>query len=269
MKTLTTLLTAFFLNTALATAQSQPTEVMLIGVFHFHNPGLDVAQFKVDDMLSDKRQREIEEVRQLLVNYRPDAIFTEVGLPRRQWLDSTYQAFRKDQKTIKTKRDELYQLVMPVAQRLNHPMVYATDGDADFPYDSLMKSIKEAGQIALEQKMMKEIEQVQNDLNQRLAKDSIKSILLWMNTPKQYRLDMGWYVNMATRAGKLGNEIGAVLAGNWYTRNLKIYGNILKQLKGDEKRIVIIYGASHCALLDHYFSLNDQFKVVPLQTVLK
>ena len=70
-------------------AQNNPakTEVLLVGVFHFNNPGLDVAKFKVDDMLGEKRQREILEIRKALVEFGPDAIFTEVNLDAAKWLD--------------------------------------------------------------------------------------------------------------------------------------------------------------------------------------
>ncbi|NIJ51008.1 DUF5694 domain-containing protein [Dyadobacter arcticus] len=252
-------------------AQSNPakTEVLLVGVFHFNNPGLDVAKFKIDDMLSQKRQQEIQEIRNNLVAFKPDAIYTEINLDNTQWLDSTYAAFQKDQSPLKTKKNELYQLSLAVGHQLKLPKIYASDANADFPFDSMMNSIREAGQTQLEKEMVELMHTIEQEMNNRLATQSVKNILLWMNNPEMRRKDLGWYINSPTLAGKLNNDIGATLSGNWLMRNLKIYSNILKQLKGDEKRIVIIYGASHCAPLDYYFSMNDRFKLVPLDTVLR
>jgi hypothetical protein len=41
-------------------------KILLLGAFHFDNPGLDVAKFKNADILSPIRQQEVEEVAGLL-----------------------------------------------------------------------------------------------------------------------------------------------------------------------------------------------------------
>jgi hypothetical protein len=252
-------------------AQNNPakTEVLLVGVFHFNNPGLDVAKFKIDDMLSEKRQEEISEVRNALVKFAPDAIFTEVNLEGTKWLDSTYAAFRKDQSLLKTEKNELYQVACAVGHQLDLPRLYASDVHADFPFDSMMAAIKAAGQTQLEKEVGGMIQTMEQEMNSRLSTQTVKEVLLWLNSPEMRRKDLGWYINTPTLAGSLHNDIGATLTGNWLTRNLKIYSNIRKQLKGYEKRIVIIYGASHCAPIEYYFSMNDRFKLVPLNSVLK
>jgi hypothetical protein len=257
------------LNETFAQNNAGKTEVLLVGVFHFNNPGLDVAKFEIDDMLSKKRQQEILGIRNALVDFAPDAIFTEVNLDGAKWLDSTYAAFRKDQSPLKTEKNELYQVAFAVGHQLNLPRLYASDAHADFPFDSMMTAIKAAGQTQLEKEVGDMIQTMEQEMNSRLSRQSVKDILLWLNGPEMRRKDLGWYLNTPTMAGSLHTDIGATLTGSWLTRNLKIYGNIMKQLKGNEKRIVIIYGASHCAPIEYYFSMNDRFKLVPLNSVLK
>lgn len=259
-----TLLSQTFAQNSLA-----KTEVLLVGVFHFNNPGLDVAKFKIDDMLGKKRQQEILEVRNALVEFGPDAIFTEVNLDGTKWLDSSYSAFRKDQSLLKTEKNELYQLAFAVGHQLSLPRLYASDAYADFPFDSMMTAIKAAGQTQLGKEVGDMIQTMEQEMNNRIATQTVKDVLLWLNNPEMRRKDLGWYINAPTLAGTLHTDIGATLTGNWLTRNLKIYSNIIKQLKGSEKRIVIIYGASHCAPIEYYFSMNDRFKLVPLNSVLK
>ncbi|MDX2046674.1 MAG: hypothetical protein SFU87_07790, partial [Chitinophagaceae bacterium] len=43
-------------------AQTQKTEVLLLGTFHFDNPGLDVAKFENANILSPVRQKEVQAV---------------------------------------------------------------------------------------------------------------------------------------------------------------------------------------------------------------
>src|SRR5262245_61544242 len=66
----------FFLSSA--PAQNKPRiKVLLLGVFHFANPGLDVAKFKSADILSEQRQKEVARVTAALKKFSPDKIFIE------------------------------------------------------------------------------------------------------------------------------------------------------------------------------------------------
>ena len=48
----------------------KPT-IMILGSTHLDNPGLDVFNFKMDDVLAPKRQGEIEQIVQKLNSFRP------------------------------------------------------------------------------------------------------------------------------------------------------------------------------------------------------
>ena len=63
--------------------KEKEVKVLLLGSFHFDNPGLDVAKFKDANILSPKRQQEVEEVASLLKTFAPDKIFIE-ATPGRQ-----------------------------------------------------------------------------------------------------------------------------------------------------------------------------------------
>lgn len=53
----------------LAEADQPPSEVMILGVFHFHNPNADYAQFEGIDVLAPQRQREVEVVVEALEHF--------------------------------------------------------------------------------------------------------------------------------------------------------------------------------------------------------
>ena len=71
---------AFVAAPAMADEESaapESVEVMVLGVYHFANPGLDVVNFEVDDVLAPRRQREIQILVEALGEWRPTKIAVE------------------------------------------------------------------------------------------------------------------------------------------------------------------------------------------------
>src|SRR3546814_7208399 len=54
---------------------------------------------------------------------------------------------------------------------------------------------------------------------------------------------------------------GAVWVGNWYTRNLRIFGHLVRLAKPDD-RVLVLYGAGHGFLLDQDARQSGAFDVV-------
>ena len=58
-------------------SDSLKKEVLLIGTFHYHNPGADVAKTKSFDVMSEEAQRELEKISSDITTYNPSKIFVE------------------------------------------------------------------------------------------------------------------------------------------------------------------------------------------------
>jgi hypothetical protein len=58
-------------------ADGPPVQVMILGVFHFDNPGLDIANIQVENVLGDKRQAEIRQILDGLERFKPTKIAVE------------------------------------------------------------------------------------------------------------------------------------------------------------------------------------------------
>ena len=52
-------------------------EVLVLGTYHMANPGRDIVNMQVDDVLAPKRQAEIAEVMAVLQKFRPTKIAVE------------------------------------------------------------------------------------------------------------------------------------------------------------------------------------------------
>jgi len=163
-----------------AMAQEPKTKVLLMGCFHFDNPGLDVAKFENANILSEKRQKEVLEIVELLKQFKPDKIFVEVPVELQGRLDSNVSKYKSGQFTLRG--TETHQLGCRLAKELNSSL-YAVDyRDAQFPFDSLVRSATEAKQFNLLGYMKRSIDSIQNDFNESLKKNTIREILLNQNT---------------------------------------------------------------------------------------
>lgn len=268
-------LTLFFLlfligsHPALSQAQAQPKiQVVLLGMYHLHNPGLDVAKVKIDDVLAEKRQAEIRRVVDALKAYAPEQIFTEYSTNQQTSLDSLYRVYRAGGR--RDKRGELDQIVFRTAGELGLKpgQIFGVDDTGDFPYDSLMKVANGAGQQALLAEMTTTIATYTNWFDTYLRDHTVGEVILASNTPEQYRWHLGSYSDILSRAGGLDNSVGAYLTAEWYKRNIYTHSHILKRIAPGTRRILVIFGAGHAAVFNHLFGLSNQFEVVPLSHVL-
>lgn len=259
---------AVLLITLPAVAQNkQPVKVLLLGVFHFSNPGLDVAKFASADILSEQRQKEVLAVAEKLKQFSPDKIFIE-GVPEEQnKIDSLLEQYKKGKYTLSS--NEIDQLGIRLAKELNLSKVYPIDyRDADFPFDSLMKSAAEAGQTDIINFVQHLIDSIQTSFNDALQKSTITQMLLRENTPESIKLQNEFYFRLLP-VGKEGNHVGSYLVSEWWRRNMIIYENILKRLDGSEKSILVIFGSGHTALLNQMMKYNSNIELVNAADVLK
>ena len=247
-------------------AQQSKTRVLLLGCFHFDNPGLDVAKFDNANILSDKRQQELKDVLVKLKQFKPDKIFVEIPVAQQGQLDSTLLKYKSGQLTLNS--GEIHQLGFRLAKALNISSLYAVDyRESDFPFDSLVNSAKEAGQYNLLGYIKTSIDSIQNEFNESLKKNTMRELLLHQNSKIVTEFQVGAYFDFLV-AGKKGNHVGSYLTSEWWRRNMIIYENILKELDGKEMKILVIFGSGHTALLHEMMKYNKNFELVPVNSVL-
>lgn len=209
----------------------------------------------------------MEEVTTLLKKFAPDKIFIEATPARQPQIDSTFTSYRVGKKELGASETE--QLGFRLAKQLGLPTVYGVDyREAEFPFDSLIKSATEAGQTDITSFVQMTIEEVQQSFNEALQKFTIKEMLLRENSEDLMRLQHEFYFKLLP-AGKSGNHIGSYLVSEWWRRNMVIYENILKQLNGNEEKIMVIFGSGHTAILNELMKFNPAIKLVSVSEVLE
>src|SRR5215510_11390395 len=118
------------------------TEVLVLGTYHMANPGRDIVNLKVDDVLAPKRQAEIAQLVEVLKKFNPTKIAVEAELgsdriPRRY---SDYVAGKYD-----LTANEVEQIGFRLAKQLGHKTVFPVDVDVDFPYQRVVNYAKSSG----------------------------------------------------------------------------------------------------------------------------
>lgn len=261
-------------------AQNAPKEVLLIGTFHFNNPGLDVAKVNTFNVMSDKSQAELEVMSDKIKAFNPDKIFVEWEYDNQRRLDSLYDLYVKNQyfdfvkkkypKSAFYTQNEIVQLAFRTAKKANHAKVYAMDyPNTDFPYDSVMTVITQAKQLQLKREIEDENKEYVKKTNEDLEKLNLTDNLLRCNDDADRKFDMGWYISRMNIAGKTDNFIGPFLVSEWYKRNIYMLSIIQKLTASTDKKIVILAGSSHIAMMKEFLLLDKNYKIVELKEVLE
>lgn len=249
-------------------AQSKKKQILLLGTFHFENPGLDVAKTNTFNVMSDKSQKELENITNKIKKFGPDKIFVEWNYEKQDKLDKFYA--RNSDSLFRVKADEIVQVALRSAKKLGHKKLYGIDYQhADFPYDSLVNGMKAANQFDLIKINEETMKKYENDQNQKIAKYSLTELLLDINTQKSNEENLGWYLQTATKGGKTNDFVGAYLVSEWYRRNLYMYALIQKLTESKDNKIMVLLGAGHTAMIREFVEHNPDFEIVELATILK
>lgn len=247
--------------------QQEPVRVMIVGVFHFANPGQDINNVETPPMTGGRRQEELAEVGRRLATFRPNAIALERVADNADLLDQEFLRHRPGDYTASA--DERLQLGYRIADAAGVRRVYAIDEKAEdgqasyFPVGPLMAWLEERGQQDRFAALNAPIAQEAAALSRRLKTESMATILADINRP-DHRINIagqgaGYYQLLRFGAGEV--QPGAELNGRWYTRNAYIFAKLF-QVAQPGDRILVVFGAGHSYWLRHFVETTPGFELV-------
>lgn len=238
---------AVALGTALlatwAAAQA-PVQVMVLGTYHFGNPGQDIHNARVDDVLAPQRQAEVQAVVRALAAFAPQRIAVErVGgdageLP--SYAD--YLAGKRDQV-----RNEVEQIGFRLGRELGLKAVQGIDVAGEFPFAPVQAFARQWGREAELKASLDSIGVRVKAFEAEQRTASIGQLLRRINEPAAITQDHGWYMQ-ALRWGQGSDQPGMRLVAAWHARNLAICARLAQQVQPGE-RVLVIYGSGHSHLL--------------------
>ncbi len=228
-------------------------QVMVLGAFHMSNPGQDVANAEIDDMLTDERQAEIAAVADALAAFKPTVVAVERITEAPGYLDPKYQAFTPEM--LKENPDERYQIGYRLANLAGVTRVYGVDeqpshGEPDyFPFGELMAHAEATGQGEMLQEQIAGIQGLMADFSAQQKDKSVAELLLMFNSGGELSSPEFYYRTFFYDRGE--TQPGAELQAYWFMRNAKIFSKLIQVTKPGD-RVVIVYGAGHKFWLDHF-----------------
>lgn len=255
---------------AWATAPKPKPMLMIVGMPHLANPARDIANTKVEDVLTPRRQREIELLVERLATFRPTHVAVEWPAADQIGLDRRYADYRAGR--LKLGRDETDQIGLRLAARLGLPRVDAVDWnqeppgkDEDYDFSGWLKAHGRGAEWDTFQKAGQE------QADAKGAFQRCHPIVDWI---RSYNDGAGSaalaqpYFQIATFGDDAGNP-GAAWVGAWYARNLRIYANLLRIGGTPGDRTIAIFGAGHGphlrdnAVQSGRFTLVDVLRYLP------
>ena len=255
--------------------QTKPT-IMILGSGHLANPGMDAYNFRMDDVLAPKRQREIEQLVAQLKPFRPIKIALEADERFAPEINANYQGYLEG--TYELKRGEGDQIGFRLAKQMGHQKLYGVDywpkHNPFFPED-FDSDLTDADKFAKEhnqEHLLPSIEDFYPDTDVEFHEEedgrvwivptkyeSLIDMYIRGNEPEGMRAEHQLYLRSA-RIG-LGDQYSGAnwLAHRWYARNLKIFVNLTRITESEDDRILLIIGGGHVFLVQQFLEDSGDY----------
>lgn len=250
-------------------AEERPA-MLIVGTPHFGNPGADILNQKIEDVLAPRRQQEIEALVERLAAFRPTRVAVEWGIGGQDRLDKRYADYRAGRYALS--RNEIDQIGLRLAARLGLDRVDAVDWsenppgeEKDYDFFAYMEAHGTKGEF----EARRAVQQAAMDAESaEMRCTSVSDWLRGLNSAAYRDESHRPYYDYAM----IGDAVaypGATWVGHWYARNLRIFANLVRLAAKPEDRVLVIYGAGHGFLLDQFaresgaFTLADPLEYLP------
>lgn len=238
-------------ETEAQSADAEPVRVMILGSYHFANPGLDMANIEVDNVLTERRQREIRILTDALALWRPTKIAVESVASTS---DLTLPNYAASDELLASSANESVQIGYRLARELGHDAVFGFDEQAEdetldyFPMGPVVEFAERSGQMGTIERMTSAIEARMAEEQARLAGQSIAESLIVHNEPARLRADHDRFYYGLIAIADAEEQPGAVLNAMWFMRNAKMFAKLTRIAEPGD-RVLAVVGSGHAAWL--------------------
>jgi hypothetical protein len=251
---------------AAKSAETAPTtKVVILGTYHMGNPSRDVENSTVDDVLSDKRQKEIAEVVAKLARFNPTVVAVESAGAGPNLATPKYHEYLDGK--LAASRNEVVQIGFRLARDAGLKEVSGVDVKGDIPMEPLQAYAQKNGQADVIGAAMAPVQREMQAFDTLLGTASVSEALQHMNDPGFVRSSDAFYRQML-RVGRGTEQPGANLVNAWQDRNTQICARLMQVTKPGD-RAVVVFGAGHGYLLRQCVLQMPGYELVEASTLLK
>jgi len=240
-----------------AVPRAEKPTVLVLATSHLHNPRRDVMNIQWDDVLAEKRQKEIREFVELLKKFKPTKIAVEVPFGSVK-TDEEYRRYLRGEYELT--RNEIDQIGYRLAKELGHSKMFPVDAAGPFEIGGVFEFAAKNDQQQIVDRAMEIAKKQVGEANALVKTVDITEFHRAIND--QRTIDEGHqaYLSML-RIGRGENYPGAELVADWYKRNLKIFANITRITESNDERILVLIGSGHAKLLQQFIEDSGEYKL--------
>lgn len=239
---------------------AEPARVMLIGTFHFANPGKDAVKVDDVDIFTDEAQAYLQAFTKRLAAFKPTHVLLEYDPENEALINQRYKEYLAGKYELEA--NEIYQLGFRIAQQAGLPAVQSFDErEVQWQAESMFEYVKLHD--APEMKDFNEmISNITRDEKTARASMGLPQLLQRANDPAEDRRNINLYL-VTNPIGAGDGWSGADASASWWQRNFRMYANIQKAARPGE-RIIVIGGQGHTAILKTFLQTDSQLEGVPV-----
>lgn len=254
----------------------------VLGTYHMAQPGNDVVNVDVDDVLAPARQAELRELVDRLADWNPDRVALELPADWQSAVEDCYESYRSGERAYDRHepfpepfpedfaRNEAVQVGFRLADRLDHDRPLAVDHGYRFPDDIDAAAFEEAMTAAPDPAdapyPLPDPEAMQARANEGLATQSVLEYHRTVNAERALRENHALLYAGAFAVDDADAGVGMLAA--WYERNLRTLRTVWERLAADDERVLLLFGSGHARVLRHGFDEAPMFEPVDPLAIL-
>jgi hypothetical protein len=249
-----------------AVCPSGTVEVMLLGTFHFANPGQDAVNPNVDDMRVSRRQAELEDLATRLAAWQPQQLAVEAPFEEATEWQSRYDRYGAG--TLPPSRHEIVQIGFRLAHRLGHARVYPIDHHMRIGNDSIAALFERRPELqAREKSITARMQATMDSVDAVRLSTSVIEHLRHTNSEAGLRGGNSFGMFGALMpAGEGGNYGGPQVIARWYERNIRMVHHLHRIHQPGTERILVVVGSGHVPPMRNILDEDPRFcPVSPLR----
>lgn len=234
-------------------------EVMLLGTYHFAGSTTDAVQHSGEDVLTAARQTELDDLVTRFAGWSPDQIAVEWPF---DFADSTTARYQRYLETgTSQSRNEVVQIGFRLARRLHHTTVYPIDYRMPIGNDSIGALFARRPEFKRHMDSLQAVMQAGADSSGSWRRSStIVEQLRAANTDEALHKgnSLGMFGSLLS-AGEGANYGGPEILARWYERNIRMVHNLIRVLRPDTRRVLVLVGSGHVPPLRNILDEAPQF----------
>lgn len=234
-------------------AAPAPAKVLLLGLFHFDNPGLDAVKYQPIDVMKAEPQAYLAGLAERLARFAPTKVLLEYPASRDEVINGRYADHLAGKHALA--RNEIYQLGFRVARLAQLPRVHGIDATAPAQDVKLWGYLAQVPATAA--RLTALIQSESRRLQALHESQSLQQILRASNTEEEDRRNKGFYMLLNAVAADQRLFHGADASAQWWHRNLRMYALVQAHAQPGE-RVLVIAGSGHTAVLRDFLRADSE-----------